>query len=106
MRIHFPEKLTCFTLLFPQGQRSAPGLQAVVYLIADEESGVAGDLVFTQIIPNGPVTIEGNITGLAPGLHGVHVHQTGAVKDNCKDIGHHFISYYVSRYSTIIGILT
>ncbi|KOB77698.1 putative copper-zinc superoxide dismutase [Operophtera brumata] len=74
--------------------RSSPGLQAVVHLIADEESGVGGDLVFTQIVPNGPVVIEGNLTGLAPGLHGVHVHQAGAVKDNCKDIGPHFISYY------------
>ncbi|XP_053625899.1 superoxide dismutase [Cu-Zn]-like isoform X2 [Plodia interpunctella] len=74
--------------------RSAPGLQAVVNLQADEESGVEGELVFTQIVPNGPVTIEGNITGLAAGLHGIHVHQSGAVKDNCKDIGPHFIAYY------------
>ncbi|XP_062526713.1 superoxide dismutase [Cu-Zn]-like [Bombyx mori] len=72
----------------------APGLQAVVHFIADEESGVSGDLIFTQIVPNGPVTIEGNVTGLAPGLHGLHVHQTGDIKDNCKDIGPHFFAYY------------
>nr|AUM62139.1 extracellular Cu/Zn superoxide dismutase [Glyphodes pyloalis] len=74
--------------------RSAPGLQAIVNLQADEESGVEGMLVFTQIVPNGPVTIEGNVTGLAPGLHGVHVHQRGSIKDNCKEIGPHFIAYY------------
>ncbi|XP_073944409.1 superoxide dismutase [Cu-Zn]-like [Choristoneura fumiferana] len=74
--------------------RSLPGLQAIVNLQADEESGVGGELVFTQIVPNGPVTIEGNITGLAAGLHGVHVHQSGAIKDNCKEIGPHFIAYY------------
>ncbi|KAL0841768.1 hypothetical protein ABMA28_014032 [Loxostege sticticalis] len=74
--------------------RSAPGLQAIVHLRPDAESGVEGTLIFTQIVPNGPVTIEGNVTGLAPGLHGVHVHQTGAIKDNCKDIGPHFIAYY------------
>ena len=78
----------------PVGPRRVPGLQAVVYLIPDEESGVSGELIFTQIIPNGPVTIEGNVTGLAPGLHGFHIHQTGAIKDNCKDIGPHFIAYY------------
>ncbi|KAG6460545.1 hypothetical protein O3G_MSEX012051 [Manduca sexta] len=76
------------------GPRRVPGLQAVVYLIPDEESGVSGELIFTQIIPNGPVTIEGNVTGLAPGLHGFHIHQTGAIKDSCKDIGPHFIAYY------------
>uniref|UniRef100_A0A2H1VIW0 superoxide dismutase n=1 Tax=Spodoptera frugiperda TaxID=7108 RepID=A0A2H1VIW0_SPOFR len=74
-------------------QRS-PGLQAIVHLQADEESGVEGDLIFTQLVPNGPVTIEGNITGLPPGLHGIHVHQTGAVKDNCKEIGPHFLAFY------------
>ncbi|KAG7306937.1 hypothetical protein JYU34_007059 [Plutella xylostella] len=74
--------------------RLHPGLQAVVYLMADEESGVSGELMFTQVVPNGPVTIEGNVTGLSAGLHGIHVHQTGAIKDNCKDIGPHFIAYY------------
>ncbi|XP_026329723.1 superoxide dismutase [Cu-Zn]-like isoform X1 [Hyposmocoma kahamanoa] len=74
--------------------RSLPGLQAVVNLQPDAGSGVTGELVFTQIVPNGPVTIEGNVTGLTPGLHGVHVHQSGAIKDNCKDIGPHFIAYY------------
>ncbi|CAH0406673.1 unnamed protein product [Chilo suppressalis] len=74
--------------------RSSPGLQAVVHLEPDEESGVEGTLIFTQIVPNGPVTVEGNVTGLTPGLHGVHVHQTGSIKDSCKDIGPHFIAYY------------
>ncbi|XP_061711896.1 superoxide dismutase [Cu-Zn]-like [Cydia pomonella] len=74
--------------------RSLPGLQAIAYLKADEDSGVTGELLFTQIVPNGPVTIEGNITGLAAGLHGLHVHQSGAIQDNCKDIGPHFIAYY------------
>lgn len=74
--------------------RSAPGLQAVVHLEPDEDSGVSGELVFTQIVPNGPVTIEGNITGLSAGLHGVHVHQLGSIKDDCKAIGPHFIAYY------------
>lgn len=81
-----------------QAPRPIPGLQAVVSLQSDAESGVTGDLVFTQIVPNGPVTIEGNVTGLAPGLHGVHVHQSGVIKETCKEIGPHFIAYYVSEY--------
>lgn len=74
--------------------RHSPGLKAVVYLKADEDSGVTGELIFTQFYPNGPVTIEGNITGLAAGLHGIHVHQAGAIKDDCKSIGPHFHGYY------------
>ncbi|XP_075969172.1 superoxide dismutase [Cu-Zn]-like isoform X2 [Anticarsia gemmatalis] len=93
--------------VFPPGSRSekqidlvvpagapVPGLQAVVHLQPDEESGVSGDLIFTQVVPNGPVTIQGNITGLAPGLHGVHVHQSGSVKGDCKEIGPHFNAFY------------
>ncbi|CAB3234674.1 unnamed protein product [Arctia plantaginis] len=75
-------------------QATIPGLRAVVHLQPDEESGVVGDLVFTQLMPNGPVTIEGNVTGLTPGLHGIHVHQAGDIKENCKDIGEHFIAFY------------
>ncbi|XP_026501430.2 superoxide dismutase [Cu-Zn]-like [Vanessa tameamea] len=79
---------------FPVGPQPAPGLRAIAQLQADEESGVGGELIFTQILPNGPVTIEGNVTGLSPGLHGLHVHQAGSIKDNCKEIGPHFIAYY------------
>ncbi|XP_052737847.1 superoxide dismutase [Cu-Zn]-like [Bicyclus anynana] len=71
-----------------------PGLRAIVHLRADQESEVDGDLVFTQVVPNGPVTIEGNITGLPAGLHGLHVHHSGDIKDNCQEIGPHFIAYY------------
>ncbi|XP_045485086.1 superoxide dismutase [Cu-Zn] isoform X2 [Pieris rapae] len=70
------------------------GLQAIAYLKADQDSGVTGELVFRQVVPNGPVVIEGNVTGLSAGLHGLHIHQSGAVNENCQDIGPHFIAYY------------
>ncbi|CAH3887337.1 unnamed protein product [Pieris brassicae] len=70
------------------------GLRAIAYLKADQDSGVTGELVFRQVVPNGPVVIEGNVTGLTAGLHGLHIHQSGAVKENCQDIGPHFIAYY------------
>ncbi|CAH2074620.1 unnamed protein product, partial [Iphiclides podalirius] len=74
--------------------RSSPGVQAVVNLQEDNQSGVSGTLIFTQIVPYGPVTIVGNITGLSAGLHGIHVHQAGAINYNCMEIGPHFNSYY------------
>ncbi|GBP84357.1 Superoxide dismutase [Eumeta japonica] len=86
-RMFFPPK-------GPKGPKIPTGLQAVAYLLDDDESGVDGELIFTQIVPNGPVTIEGNVTGLSPGLHGLHIHQRGAVDENCKELGPHFIAYY------------
>lgn len=71
-----------------------PGIQAVVYLIDEDGSGVEGELVFTQVAPNGPVSVEGNVTGLTPGLHGVHIHQRGTAQKGCKELGPHFIAYY------------
>ncbi|XP_034840146.1 superoxide dismutase [Cu-Zn]-like [Maniola hyperantus] len=75
-------------------RQPGPGLRAIVHLEADQESGVEGELIFTQIVPNGPVQIEGNVTGLPAGLHGLHVHQSGDINGNCMEIGPHFIAYY------------
>ncbi|CAK1552614.1 unnamed protein product [Leptosia nina] len=75
-------------------EATIPGLRAIAYLQADQDSGVTGQLIFRQLVPNGPVVIEGNVTGLSAGLHGLHVHQVGSIKDNCQDIGPHFIAYY------------
>ena len=38
----------------------------------------------------GGVRIVGNVTGLAPGQHGFHVHQFGDFSNNCDSTGPHF----------------
>lgn len=54
--------------------------------------------MFTQnYAPTGPTIIKGNITGLAAGNHGLHIHQSGDMRDDCSRVGEHFNPYFVSK---------
>ncbi|XP_023321506.1 superoxide dismutase [Cu-Zn] 5 [Eurytemora carolleeae] len=65
--------------------------------VVDSEK-VQGVLHFYQINgPTSPVLITGNLTGLAPGLHGFHIHQLGDTTQGCKSMGGHFNPFQVSH---------
>lgn len=49
---------------------------------------VKGTLTFTQT--DGSVTVSGDISGLAAGKHGFHVHEFGDYSDGCTSAGGHF----------------
>ncbi|KAA0203741.1 Superoxide dismutase-like [Hyalella azteca] len=40
--------------------------------------------------PVGKTHITGHITGLTPGPHGFHIHQTGNLTEGCKSTGGHY----------------
>ncbi|KAJ1883564.1 Superoxide dismutase [Cu-Zn] [Coemansia sp. RSA 1722] len=63
-------------------------VKAVAVLKGDE--GVSGTVYFVQENESSPISIEGTITGLAPGKHGFHVHQFGDNTNGCTSAGPHF----------------
>ena len=70
----------------------------MVDLVDANESGVSGRLFIEQRYPFRTVTIHGRVYGLKKGFHGFHVHQNGAVGNNCKDAGGHFNPFKVLAF--------
>jgi len=62
-------------------------LTAVCVLKGD--GATKGVVHFTQE-GDGPVTLKGDISGLAPGEHGFHVHEFGDNTNGCVSAGGHF----------------
>eukprot|EP00250_Pteridium_aquilinum_P022657 c25514_g1_i1 orf=393-857(-) len=52
-------------------------------------AGVAGTVYFTQE-GEGSTCVSGKLSGLAPGLHGFHVHAQGDTTNGCMSTGGHF----------------
>ncbi|XP_015595409.1 superoxide dismutase [Cu-Zn], chloroplastic [Cephus cinctus] len=78
----------------------AIGLKAVVEVKALGEDGSPtegpkGVLTLEQR-PEG-VRVTGTITGLTPGLHGLHVHEKGDLRNGCTSAGAHFNPYKVNH---------
>jgi len=61
---------------------------AACELAAIGDSGVSGYATFTR--RGEAILITVDLSGLRPGLHGIHVHEHGACSDNGKDAGGHF----------------
>ncbi len=70
-----------------QGEPSATGQRAVASM-----SGRDGAALGTVILTEGPngVLISADVTGLSPGAHGFHIHETGACTPDFSAAGGHF----------------
>eukprot|EP01136_Pigoraptor_vietnamica_P001532 Opistho-1_new@28296 len=52
-------------------------------------AGVCGVVRFVQV-SEGECVVEGTVDGLAPGLHGLHMHEFGDLSDGCLSAGDHY----------------
>ncbi|PAV57129.1 hypothetical protein WR25_26152 isoform A [Diploscapter pachys] len=76
-------------LIFPQVEASSKMSNRAVAVLRGDQ-GVTGAIWFTQKTESEPLTIKGEITGLAPGKHGFHIHQYGDSTNGCTSAGPHF----------------
>ena len=55
-----------------------------------ESGDIIGDIRMEQASKNSDLVLTGQITGLPPGSHGLHVHEFANDGDNCTAAGGHF----------------
>nr|CAD2164920.1 unnamed protein product [Meloidogyne enterolobii] len=65
-------------------------IRAICVLNGDGDKNVKGTIRFSQEKEGSPTRIEGEITGLSPGLHGFHVHAYGDLTNGCVSAGPHY----------------
>ncbi|KAF9996981.1 Superoxide dismutase [Cu-Zn] [Entomortierella chlamydospora] len=61
-----------------------------VCVFRSNEANVTGTIHFTQENEAAPVHVKAELTGLAPGLHGFHIHEFGDNTNGCMSAGGHF----------------
>ena len=66
-------------------------MEAVCVLTNTIDKNIKGNIEFKEVSDYLVVTV--NITGLSEGYHGIHIHQYGDLRDNCKSLCNHFNPY-------------
>ena len=69
----------------------SPGSKGAVCTFKGDGNGaVLGSVSILQKPGASSAIFSLNLSGLAPGKHGFHVHQNGDLSDSCKGAGGHF----------------
>lgn len=55
-----------------------------------DKTPIRGVIRFCSISSEKGVVIDGTIDGLTPGLHGLHIHESGDVSGGCSTVGDHY----------------
>ncbi|KAI8816313.1 CRE-SOD-1 protein [Fimicolochytrium jonesii] len=88
-------------LASPTGQKSChSSTRAIAHITPDptyNATTVSGTVTLTQKRSSPHVTLNLHLTGLAPGLHGFHVHANGVIAPNCTAAGPHFNPHNVTH---------
>lgn len=84
------EPLLLFLLVSAFLGVNAEGEQFVTDAVCVFEVGTPQGYVEFHQKPGQRATVQGNITQLAPGLHGFHVHEYGDLTDGCTSAGSHY----------------
>ncbi|XP_032589795.1 copper chaperone for superoxide dismutase [Drosophila grimshawi] len=72
------------------GGESAVALVNTTGCVVDR-TPVQGAVRFTTITAKqAGVVVDGVVDGLAPGLHGFHIHESGDVSEGCASVGEHY----------------
>ncbi|KAG0274787.1 Superoxide dismutase [Cu-Zn] [Linnemannia exigua] len=61
-----------------------------VCVFRSNDKNVTGTIHFTQENEAAPVHVKAELAGLAPGLHGFHIHEFGDNTNGCMSAGGHF----------------
>ncbi|XP_063392205.1 copper chaperone for superoxide dismutase [Cydia fagiglandana] len=62
--------------------------QSAVAMVSSADSSVLGVVRLQQ--QRGALVADGSVDGLAPGLHGLHLHETGDLSQGCASLGPHY----------------
>jgi Cu-Zn family superoxide dismutase len=81
-----PDSLAMDTTM--QDQSMDQEQTATAQIEPTEGNNVQGTIRFVST--NGEIEATGNITGLQPGEHGIHIHQTGDCSNNAEAAGPHW----------------
>ncbi|KAF5291995.1 hypothetical protein FQA39_LY14112 [Lamprigera yunnana] len=78
---------------------------SAVAIIKGEENDIKGEISFLQRHPpTGAVLVKGNFSGLPAGKHGLHIHQSGDLRNGCKELGGHFNPFLLEHGSPKDGL--